>query len=183
MEIRIGKPTHRCTGCDSAFSHEEELHSLVKLEERSLVREDYCPACWRPERAQAAYSTWACVFIDPKVAEQEPPEAYSPLRQVFFEAVAAEDRLELAKAYLAAQLLRRQKVFRLIKESDEGEGEVRISLFSDRIGDRLIEVRDPSLTYDEMEGGRRALMERLAMLEEEAAPAAVGAQDAPNEQE
>jgi hypothetical protein len=68
-------------------------------------------------------------------------------------------------AYLAAQLLRRQKAFRLIKESDESDGEVKLILFADRIGNRPIEVRDPNLTYEELEKGRRVLMERLSALE------------------
>ena len=73
----------------------------------------------------------------------------------------------LAKGYLAAQLLRRQKVFRLIKESDEDEGESRVSLFADRIGNRFIEVRDPNFSYDELEAGRQALLVRLRELESE----------------
>ena len=87
------------------------------------------------------------------------------MRQVFYEAVEADNRSELAKAYLAAQLLRRQKVFRLVKESDDPESEVRVTLFSDRIGNRLIEVRDPNLSFAELEAGRAALLERLNELE------------------
>jgi hypothetical protein len=92
------------------------------------------------------------------------------LRQLFYEAAQSEDRSELAVAYLAAQLLRRQKAFRLIKESDEGDGEVKLILFADRIGNRPIEVRDPNLMYEELEMGRRVLMERLNALEHPASP-------------
>jgi hypothetical protein len=38
-------------------------------------------------------------------------------------------------------------------------------LYVDRIGNRLIEVRDPSLTYAELEDGRKALLKRLIELE------------------
>lgn len=165
MEIKIGKRARACCGCTRAFVHEEELTSVVRVEDQVLVREDYCTACWEPARASSAFSVWLSKFYDPKVAEQEPPEVFSPLRQIFYEAVEADDRGELAKAYLAAQLLRRQKVFRLIKESEVTESEIRVALFSDRIGNRLIEVRDPNLTFAEMEHGRVALMERLNELE------------------
>jgi hypothetical protein len=108
---------------------------------------------------------WSPRFYDPKVAEQEPPEVFSPLRQVFYEAAESDDRAETAVAYLAAQLLRRQKVFRLLKESDGAENEVKVALYADRIADRLIEARDPSLSYAELEAGRVALLERLSRLE------------------
>lgn len=165
MNIKIGKGAHACSGCERSFEHEEELFSLVRLQDHLLQREDFCTQCWVPDHAAGAYSTWSMRFYDPKVAEQEPPEVFSPLRQTFYEAVESEERSTLAIAYLAAQLLRRQKVFRLIKESDEPDSETKISLFNDRIGNRLIEVRDPDLTHGELEDGRRLLMLRLNQLE------------------
>lgn len=165
MEIKIGKMNRVCSGCEKSFEHEEQVRSLVRVVEGAFSREDYCAACWTNARAEAAYSTWSIQFIDPKVAEQQPPEVFSPLRQLFYEAVEQEDRIELAKAFLAAQLLRRQKVFRLIKESDGEDAEVRLSLYADRIGNRLIEVRDPNFSYPEMEVARKRLIERLEKLE------------------
>ena len=165
MEVKISKASKSCAGCEKDFVHEQELHSLVRVLEGSLSREDYCAACWTDERVGGAYSVWTLRFYDPKVAEQESPEVFSPLRQLFYEALEQEDRVELAKAFLAAQLLRRQKAFRLIKESDGAEEEVKLSLYADRIGNRLIEVRDPSFTYAELEAGRRKLIERLEEIE------------------
>lgn len=165
MEIRIGKGARACSACERDFEHEQELRSLVRLHDGLLNREDYCLSCWEPGRAQGAFSLWSVRFYDPKVAEQEPPEVFSPLRQTFYESVEAEERAELAKAYLAAQLLRRQKVFRLIKESNEPDEEVRLTLFADRIGNTLVEVRDPNLSFQEMETGRQGLMDRLRELE------------------
>lgn len=165
MEIKISKSARNCAACERAFVHEEELTSLVRLVGGEFVREDYCADCWRTDLTGDAFSVWSLRFYDPKVAEQEPPEVFSPLRQVFYEAVDCDTRVGAAVAYLAAQLLRRQKVFRLLKESEGTDGEERVALFVDRIADRLIEVRDPSLTFGEMENGRRELMERLNRLE------------------
>lgn len=166
MEIKIGKSARHCTGCSREFVHEEPLYSVVRIEDQSLVRDDYCDACWRNADRPRAFSVWHSKYYDPRVAEQEPPEVFSPLRQLFYESVDANERQELAKAYLAAHLLRRQKVFRLIKESDGTDEELSIALFSDRIGNRLIEVRDPNLSHDELEIGRLRLLERLKELEE-----------------
>ena len=176
MNIKIGKGGHSCTQCERDFQHEEELFSLIRLQDQVFNREDYCKSCWNPERADDAYSTWAPRYYDPKVAEQEPPEVFSPLRQCFYETVESTERPDLSVAYLAAQLLRRQKVFRLIKETDELDGEVKITLFNDRIGNRLIEVRDPDLSHSELQAGRGVLMERLNALENPDA-------DAPEEEE
>jgi len=165
MEIKISRSARTCSACHREFVHEEALHSAIRIEELAFVREDYCPACWTTDRAAGTFSAWKARFYDPRVADQQPPEVFSPLRQAFYEAAESQDRAQLAKAYLAAQLLRRQKVFRLIKESDAPDGEARVALFADRIGDRLIEVRDPNLGAGEMQEGRRLLMERLNQLE------------------
>lgn len=165
MEIKIGKSARVCRSCERLFEHEETITSLVRIENQVLIREDYCAQCWDSGCATGAYSIWSSRFYDPKVAEQQPPEVFSPLRQAFYEAAESEDRGQLAKAYLAAQLLRRQKVFRLIKEAEDHESGGRIALYEDRIANRLIEVRDPSLSYAEMEAGRASLLERLSELE------------------
>jgi hypothetical protein len=179
MEIKISRASRTCLNCSHAFVHDEDVNSLVRMAEGALVREDYCGACWNSERSRAAYSVWSPRYYDPKVAEQEPPEVFSPLRRLFYEAVEAEDRTELAEAFLAAQLLRRQKVFRLVKESDEPEGEARVYLYADRIGNRLIEVRDPSFTYPELEAGRKRLMDDLEKLER---PEPVQTADGPSQE-
>lgn len=165
MDIKICKSARVCRACERDFVHEEPVNSVVRIQVNELLREDFCPNCWNAERKAEAYSHWSTKYYDPRVAEQEPAEAFSPLRQLFYEAVEAEDRVEQAKAFLAAQLLRRQKVFRQIKESDESDGEVKIVLFNDRIGNRLIEVRDPNFSYAELEQGRVLLMARLQELE------------------
>ena len=97
--------------------------------------------------------------------EQQPAEAFSPLRQAFYEAAERPGRESIALAYLAGQLLRRQKVFRFIKQTTDPETEAAIMLFLDRIGNRMIEVHDPNLTTADLERGRVQLLHRLAELE------------------
>lgn len=169
MNIRISKSTHSCAACGVDFQHLQTLTSIVKAAEGELHRQDYCKACWHTEQNKDVYSVWSTIFHDAKVEEAGPPEVFSPLRQLFYEAAEEESRLEMAKAFLAAGLLRRQKVFRLIKESDESDGNIRITLYADRIGNRLIEVPDPQFSYAEMDKARTLLIERLQVLESAAA--------------
>lgn len=166
MEIKISKTGRVCAASEHAFEHGERVYSLIRLDNQTFVREDYGEQYWDPALAEGTVAVWSTRFIDPKVAEQQPPEVFSPLRRAFYEAAESDDRSVLAAAFLAAQLLRRQKVFRLIKESDDEE-EARLTLYEDRIGNRLIEVRDPNLSYAELDAGRQRLLERLRELEAE----------------
>jgi len=194
MEISIRKSARSCDVCAREFAHGQTIHSAVTFSEAdTLVRADHCDDCWTPQISRAAYSAWNTRFNDPRVADQQPPEVFSPLRRLFYEACVSEERIELAKAFLAAQLLRRQKVFRQIKESGELDGEVRTTLYTDRIGNQFIEVRDPNFTYAELDEARALLLRALRELEEgapsETAEATTGADtaertvEAPTEQQ
>lgn len=165
MEIKIGKSARGCHGCAVEFEHEQPLTSVIRIGKEGFVREDFCESCAQNEALVQGYSTWSAQYYDPNVANQEPHESFSPLRQSFYEAVELDTREGIAVAYLAAQLLRRQKVFRLIKEADDPDTEITLVLFSDRIGNRLIEVKDPSLTHAELDEARKQLMQRLSELE------------------
>ena len=166
MDIKISRTGKACLACERGFSHEEAIVSCVRIEEGRLDREDFCKNCWSPAAGKTAYSVWTHQYNDPDMADPAATEALSPLRRLFYDAATSEDRIEGAVAYLAAQLLRRQKAFRLIKEADSAEDEAKVLLFSDRIGGRLIEVRDPDFSYAELETGRTRLMERLQALEQ-----------------
>lgn len=165
MEIRISRPSKRCCASNRDFVHNDEIVSLVRYSDGALVREDYAKSQWDEAYGERAYSVWTTRFHDPQVADQEPEEKYSPLRQLFYRAQGGEDRPSLALAFLAAQLLRRQKVFRQIKESSETDEGGKLILYVDRIGNRLIEVRDPNFSYAELDAARQRLMEELTALE------------------
>lgn len=175
MEIKISKCTAKCCSCDSPFEHEEKVHSQVVSEEDSLVRQDYCATCFTEASREQVFCAWNVRYCDPKVLEAEQQEAFSPLRRLFYDLAVLEQRDSLAQAYLAAQLLKRQKVFRQIKESEDSEGAGKVILFLDRVGNRLIEARDLNFTYSELDEARVQLMTQLQELE--APPETPEAQD------
>jgi len=165
MEIKISKSARQCHGCQKTFVHEQRLTSALQRGPEGWLREDFCPECWNDERGEKSLCVWTAQYQDPAVLEQQPAEAFSPLRQAFYEAAERSGRESIALAYLAGQLLRRQKVFRFIKQTTDPETEAAIMLFLDRIGNRMIEVHDPNLTTAELERGRVQLLHRLAELE------------------
>ena len=164
MEIKIGKASKKCYKTGRSFEHGEPVFSVVRMVDHAFHREDYCEDAWTEDLAKNAVAVWSTRFVDPAVEEQEPPESFSPLRKIFYDAVEKSERIILAKAYLAAQLLRRQKIFRKIKEDEKEDGS-QIILFVDKLNGKLIEVYDPGLTYSELEKGRQALLEELNSME------------------
>lgn len=166
MEIKISKSARHCHASGKPFTHGEEIVSLIRFRENEFAREDYSSDMYSPDFGQGALAVWSCRYSDPKEEENRPPEEFSPLRGIFYSSVEHSDRNELAIAYLAAQLLRRQKAFRLIKESDNPDGDAKVLLFVDRINGKFVEVRDPDLSYAELSRARETLLQRLQSLEE-----------------
>ncbi|MBI1320128.1 MAG: hypothetical protein GC168_14450 [Candidatus Hydrogenedens sp.] len=181
MEIKISKCSKTCAASERDFAHEDEVISVVRLVDGSLEREDVLKEYWDEARAGGAYSVWSHRYYDPKMAEQEPEEEFSPLRQLFYTSITSEDRIDLALAFLAGQLLRRQKVFRKVKEVEEAEDGLRLVLYSDRIGGRLIEVRDPRFSYAELDAARARLVDALMAMDAPPAEAEAEGAEAPVE--
>ena len=170
MEIRIRKASRHCLACGRRFEHLDRHFSRVDpSDEQELVREDYCPACWesgRAAEAEKAYSFWLSKFFDPSAVSQPDEEEFTPLRGIFYDAADKEERAVQAVAYLAAHLLRRQKVFRYLKGFEDAEKESDVSIFTDRFSGRLVEVADPGFSVDELDEARRKLVQRLEQTED-----------------
>ncbi len=165
MEIKISKCASQCSACLVDFIHEQKVHSVVTLEEQGLTRQDYCASCHGATLIEGQFCYWSTQYADPHILESERQESFSPLRRLFYDAASSSERADLAQAFLAGQLLKRQKVFRQIRESDNADGEERIALYLDRVGNRLIETRDLNFSYAELDEARIALLERLRVLE------------------
>jgi hypothetical protein len=165
MEIKISKCATKCHVCGNDFSHEQHVHSVATKEAESLERRDYCSVCNPTQKCSVVFCTWDTHYSDPKVLEAERQEILSPLRRLFYSLAESSERLDIAQAFLAAQLLKRQKAFRQIRESEEGENAVRVTLFLDRSGNRLIETRDLHFSYTELDAARTNLLDSLRALE------------------
>jgi hypothetical protein len=169
MEINIRKASAHCLACGKRFEHLQKHFSQVNpAPEEELVREDYCAACWESGRAadaEHAFSFWLAKYFDPAAASQPDEREFGPLRTVFYEATESEDRVEQAIAYIAAHLLRRQKVFRFVKGFEDSENECNVSVFYDKLSGRLTEVADQAFSVQELEGARQEFVRRLERME------------------
>src|SRR5262245_28148511 len=106
MEIKISKSARQCRACEKIFAHEQRLTSVLQRGPDGWLREDFCAECWTDERGAASLCVWTAQYQDPAALEQQPAEAFSPLRQAFYEAAERTGREAIALAYLAGQLLR-----------------------------------------------------------------------------
>ena len=183
MEIKISKCATKCHSCGQDFTHEQRVHSAALVEKDSLERRDYCSGCAPGEKDTSLFCSWETLYSDPRILEAERQETLSPLRRLFYDLAGSNERLDLAQAFLAAQLLKRQKAFRQIRESEGGEDAARVTLFLDRAGGRLIETRDLNFTYTELDTVRVLLMEKLRAMESPEPPveAAPDSEETPDE--
>lgn len=164
MEIKISKGKPACDQCGATFTHNAEVASWIVIEGDTWVRRDFCSACAQTLPKKEAYCIWVARFLDPKHQDQQETQS-SPLRDIFYKAVEGGTRLENAVAFLAAQILKRQKQFRLLKEVEGDEEHVRVFFYLDRASEKLITVEDPKLTFQELDQARQLLLQRLAEAE------------------
>lgn len=174
MDIHLHKIARHCASSGQPFKHGDSVVSLLRKGEEALVRSDYHEHNWSTELSSNTIAIWRTTYRDPQAdIAQEDEGDESPLRAFFFEAVAEETRSGQAKAFLAAQLLRRQRRFRLLKEASQ-ENEDRVLLFLDLNTDSIVQVCDPSLSLGELRQARTALEETLRSESEETAEASSG---------
>ncbi len=163
VEIQIQKESARCMACSQPFAHEQKHFSLLKIDGNNFLREDYCEGCWT-ERSAAAddiYSFWETKYRDPSVERATPKEQFIPLLNLCYESIAQGGADAEAMAYVCAMMLRRQKVFRFIREEKDDSSGRSVLVFSDKHNDTQIRVVDPQLTESQLEEVKLRLEEHL----------------------
>ena len=181
MEINIQKESTQCLKCGATFQHEEKHHSLLKIDGKDFLREDYCLACWsersdQPEEPTTGpdgiYSSWETRYHDPSVAKATPQEQFLPMLNLCYESIAGGGPEGESMAYMCALILRRQKIFRFVREEKEEEGERRnVLVFLDKHNDTQMRIVDPQLTDAQLRDVKQRLEEKIAPKKEESSEA------------
>ena len=184
MEINIQRESAQCLKCGATFQHEEKHHSLLRIEVKDFLREDYCLACWSKQPEQPAnkgpdgiYSSWETRYTDPSVAKATPQEQFLPLLNLCYESIAEGGSAGESMAYMCALILRRQKIFRFAREEKEEEGERRsVLVFHDKHNDTQMRIVDPGLTDAQLQEVKLRLEEKISP-EEPADPETEGEEE------
>jgi len=163
VEIQIQKESAVCIGCDSAFAHGQKHHSLLRIQEGAFLREDYCDTCWTEKsfsiERDEIYSCWETKYRDPSVEKATPKEQFIPLLNLCYESIAQGGQDAESMAYMCALVLRRQRVFKFIREEKEDSSGKTVLVFSDKHNDTQIRIVDPQLTQSQLEDVRLKLEE------------------------
>ena len=166
MEINIQKKSSQCLRCETEFQHDEKHHSLLKIEGNDFLREDYCLACW-PERSakdgeDQLYSCWETRYIDPSVVRATPQEQFLPMLNLCYESIAGGGADNEALAYMCALILRRQKIFRFVREEkEEAPASRSVLVFNDKHNDTQVRIVDPELTDSQLQEVKLKLEEKI----------------------
>ena len=172
VEINIQRESSRCLKCDMEFAHDQKHHSLLKIEGKEFLREDYCIKCWteRPDNDDASrvYSSWETKYCDPSVAKATPQEQFLPMLNLCYESIAEGGPEGEAMAYMCALILRRQKIFRFVREEkEEQEPHRSVLIFVDKHNDTQIGIVDPELTDSQLQEVKQALEEKIGPEEDQ----------------
>lgn len=166
MEITVQKGLSQCLRCGAAFQHDEKHHSLLRIEGKDFLREDYCLSCWSErsskDNGERIYSYWETRYRDPAVARATPQEQFLPLLNLCYESIAEGSADAEAMAYMCALILRRQRVFRFVREEKESAPPSRsVLVFLDKHNDTQIRIVDPELTDSRLQEVKQALEEKI----------------------
>lgn len=171
MEIYIHKESSQCLRCQQAFCHDQKHYSLLKIDGADFLREDYCEACWTRQSmvpgTEEVYSHWETKYRDPAVVKATPKEQFMPLLNLCYESIALGGPDSEAMAYVCALILRRQKIFRFVREEKEEASDRKILVFSDKYNDTQIRIVDPLLTESQLQDIRQRLEEHIGYTKEQ----------------
>lgn len=145
--------------------HEQRHHSLLKIEGNAFLREDYCEKCWgdrsEPTEDAQVYSYWETKYRDPAAEKATPKEQFIPLLNLCYESIAKDGEDAEAMAYMCALILRRQKIFKFIREDSEDAAGKSVLMFLDKHNDTHIRIADPQLTDSQLKDVKQKLEENL----------------------
>jgi hypothetical protein len=166
LEIQIQKDSSRCILCNQSFAHEQKHYSLLKLNEDVFLREDYCEECWpkslNSDQDGSVFSRWQTKYRDPAAANATPEGEFMPLLRLFYDCLAGITPDSEALGYICALVLRRQKIFKFLKEEKEDSSGKTVLVFHDKYYDVQVKVPDPNLTETQFREVKQKLEEHLS---------------------
>jgi len=198
-EWKLDASSRRCQACSRAFAVGDEYYSAVveTTEENRLARQEFCPACWKPDGG-AYFSFWKARVPPPEEHERRGPRLVDlgRLMQLFEHLADSTDEPAQRFRYVLALVLMRKRRLKIVESRRlvGGRGEEltlretgterRFVLSSPSVteeeirsvADRLREILDMPETWDQVQAGETEVAEPSAP--EIVEPAAGAAGDA-----
>ena len=167
-EYKIEPPSRRCKVCDRTFDVGDEYFSAVAEtgEEMRLAREDYCPACWKPDGG-TYFSFWKTRVAPPDEKAHRGPRLVDLGRLLLLFAGLADSQEEDARRfrYVLALVLMRKRRLRIVESRRLAGGRGEELTLREVGSDRTHVVAGLSITDDEIRSVAGRLGEILDMPE------------------
>ena len=144
----IAKTSLTCAECEREFAEEEKIFSALYDEPASIVRRDYCDACWQRQGADLIFSFW----------QTRIPRRDAPVRRFVDDEIVLDlfrrldgrnDPQKRNFRYVLALLLMRKKALKFteFRRSEDGDALV----LCDRLNECEHIVADPHLSEEQIQ--------------------------------
>ncbi len=167
-EYKIGARSRRCQACSREFGIGDEYLSTVveTAEEDRLSRQDFCPACWKPE-AQPYFSFWKTRVPEPESADRKGPPLVdlARLMQLFEHLAESPDEQARRFRYVLALVLMRKRRLRVVESRRGRGGKGDVLTLRETGSERRHVVEAPGISDDEIRSVADRLREILDMPE------------------
>ena len=160
MNIRIGSSGKECCRCRRRFQVGEPFYSLLLFgEEGSLGREDRCRACWEDFEPPAESAWWLTRRADESGRARVDFES---VKALFFQLADKEGGEAAGLRYVAALLLVRKRICRLLDTIYGPQGEI-LRLEFHRGEGTVHQVPVPDLDQEDLERLKENLKKALTL--------------------
>ena len=165
-EYKISAASRRCHACERVFVVADEYYSAVveTAQEDHLARQDFCPACWKPE-AGPYFSFWKARVPEPEQSAQRGPRLvdFGRLLQLFEHLAGSPDERAQRFRYVLALVLMRKRRLKIVESRRIAGGRGEALTLRETGSERRHEVSCPSISDEEIRSVADRLREILDM--------------------
>ena len=159
MDWNIAKPQRLCSACERELAENETYVAALYEEGEEFVRKDYCEACWpAAEAAGGHFSRWRTT-VAPKEEKRRLFAGDEVLVDFFLRLENEEDEERRHFFYLLALILMRKKLVKFEDVERDDEHEYLVLRYPPE--DRVVRVRDPKLSEEQIEAVKDQLSQIL----------------------
>jgi len=158
MEWNIAKSQRVCA-CGRELEENEVYFAAIYEDGESFVRRDYCEGCWPAEEAKGAHFSFWRTAVPPKEEKKRLFADDEVLIDFFLRLEHEQEEQRQQFFYLLALILMRKKILKF--EDIEREDDQEFLCLRFLREDRVLRVRNPGLTEEQIEAVKEQLSQVL----------------------
>jgi len=151
--IEVPRRSRSCHTCEKPFEKGHEYFSMLLQEQKGLLRNDFCPACWKQ---QPCFTYWKA-RIPEKLDQREEEKSRLELAFEIMREAIAQDNLE--EAFILSLFLARKK-YLILREEVDHEGE-KVQLYEVVHSEEMLPIKRVDVTRLEVDRIQKQISEKL----------------------